>query len=177
MRCQSLDEGKASLEHQVLASTRFASERIVVMDTANHQPVAHLKAAATEHRRTHTHDKRCLRAFGRGRRAWVARTWGMQAGQPDLKSFRGMLLGSGLGSGRRHCAFCTMLLLIAHRCRSVLQISKVVYPGLPSHPAHARAQELFKQGFGGMLCFEVKGSIAATEAFMKALTLPLSAPR
>ena len=59
----------------------------------------------------------------------------------------------------------------------MLQISKVVYPGLPSHPAHGRAQELFKQGFGGMLCFEVKGSIAATEAFMKALTLPLSAPR
>ena len=57
------------------------------------------------------------------------------------------------------------------------QISKVIYPGLPSHPAHARAQELFKQGFGGMLCFEVSGSVAATEAFMKALTLPLSAPR
>lgn len=57
------------------------------------------------------------------------------------------------------------------------QIAKVIYPGLPSHPAHARAQELFKQGFGGMVCFEVKGGVTAAEAFLRALTLPLSAPR
>jgi cystathionine beta-lyase/cystathionine gamma-synthase len=53
----------------------------------------------------------------------------------------------------------------------------VIYPGLPSHPAHGRAQELFKQGFGGMLAFEVKGGVAAAKAFLETLTLPLEAPR
>ncbi len=57
------------------------------------------------------------------------------------------------------------------------QIAKVIYPGLPSHPAHGRAQELFKQGFGGMLAFEVKGGVAAAKAFLETLTLPLEAPR
>jgi len=170
-----LNEGKASLEHQFLASTRFPPGRTLEMTTADHQPLPHLKAAATGHSRTHAHVKQRPRAFGRDRHAWVAGTWGMQAGQPDPESYRKLLLGSGPDSGRRHRASCTIMPLIA--AGSVLQISKVVYPGLPSHPAHGRAQELFKQGFGGMLCFEVKGSIAATEAFMKALTLPLSAPR
>ena len=62
-----------------------------------------------------------------------------------------------------------------HACS--VQITKVIYPGLPSHPAHGRSQELFKQGFGGMLAFEVRGGVAEAKAFLNALTLPLEAPR
>ena len=58
-----------------------------------------------------------------------------------------------------------------------MQIAKVIYPGLPSHLAHGRAQELFKQGFGGMLAFEVRVASGRRKPFLEALTLPLEAPR
>ena len=38
------------------------------------------------------------------------------------------------------------------------KISKVHYPGLPSHPQHEIAKKQMK-GFGGMLSFEVIGII------------------
>jgi cystathionine beta-lyase/cystathionine gamma-synthase len=54
-------------------------------------------------------------------------------------------------------------------------IQKVNYPGLDTHPQHARARELF-DGFGGMLSFELKGGAAAAQQFMKRTTLPIIAP-
>jgi cystathionine beta-lyase/cystathionine gamma-synthase len=44
------------------------------------------------------------------------------------------------------------------------KIKKVYYPGLPQHPQHARARELFS-GFGGMISFET-GSLAAARALL-----------
>lgn len=35
------------------------------------------------------------------------------------------------------------------------------YPGLSSHPQHALAQKVMRNGFGGMLSFEVKGGVEA----------------
>ena len=37
------------------------------------------------------------------------------------------------------------------------RVSKVYYPGLPTHPDHAIAKAQMPGGFGGMLSFEVKG--------------------
>ncbi|MGA8904928.1 MAG: aminotransferase class I/II-fold pyridoxal phosphate-dependent enzyme [Candidatus Bathyarchaeia archaeon] len=54
-------------------------------------------------------------------------------------------------------------------------IQKVNYPGLDTHPQHARARELF-DGFGGMLSFELKGGAAAAQQFMKRTTLLIIAP-
>ena len=54
-------------------------------------------------------------------------------------------------------------------------VEKVNYPGLESHPQHARAAELF-EGFGGMLSFEVRGDTRAAEKFLKATKLPVIAP-
>jgi cystathionine beta-lyase/cystathionine gamma-synthase len=54
----------------------------------------------------------------------------------------------------------------------------VNYPGLESHPRHARARELF-EGFGGMLSFELKGGSEANGAadkFIARLQLPACAP-
>ncbi len=45
--------------------------------------------------------------------------------------------------------------------------SRVVYPGLSSHPHHALAQRQMK-GFGGMLTFEIKGGLPAARAFLAA---------
>lgn len=52
---------------------------------------------------------------------------------------------------------------------------KVIYPGLKSHPDHARAKELFR-GFGGVVSFEAKGTVQEVEANLKKLRLPVYAP-
>ncbi len=54
-------------------------------------------------------------------------------------------------------------------------VTRVHYPGLASHPAHARAARLF-DGMGGMLSLELAGGLGATERFMRALTIPALAP-
>ena len=51
------------------------------------------------------------------------------------------------------------------------------YPGLPAHPQHALARRQMSPGFGGMLSFEVHGSLAAVQRFLTALILPARAVR
>jgi cystathionine beta-lyase/cystathionine gamma-synthase len=55
------------------------------------------------------------------------------------------------------------------------QVSRVVYPGLPSHPDHALASELM-DGFGGMVSLVLAGGGPAADRFMDALTLAIPAP-
>jgi cystathionine beta-lyase/cystathionine gamma-synthase len=60
----------------------------------------------------------------------------------------------------------TLVLRVRHQCENALAISRqleshpmlenVNYPGLTSHPQHARARNLFER-FSGMLSFELKG--------------------
>ena len=47
----------------------------------------------------------------------------------------------------------------------------VSYPGLPSHPAHERAKAILRNGFGGVLCFGVKGGAPAARLFSDAVQL------
>ncbi|GAB4566061.1 MAG: PLP-dependent aspartate aminotransferase family protein [Haliangiales bacterium] len=54
-------------------------------------------------------------------------------------------------------------------------VSKVIYPGLPDHPHHARAKELF-DGFGGMLSFELSAGASAAERFSASVELITHAP-
>ena len=54
-------------------------------------------------------------------------------------------------------------------------VEKVNYPGLERHPRHTRARELFN-GFGGVISFELKGSVEVAQRFMDRTTLPISAP-
>lgn len=51
------------------------------------------------------------------------------------------------------------------------QVERVIYPGLPSHPQHELAVKQFKNGFGGMLAFIVKGGIPGAQEFIKKLHL------
>lgn len=55
-------------------------------------------------------------------------------------------------------------------------VTRVFYPGLPSHPTHALAKRLLPRGFGGMLAFELRGGRNAVDGFFRslALTIPFS---
>jgi cystathionine beta-lyase/cystathionine gamma-synthase len=45
------------------------------------------------------------------------------------------------------------------------KVSKVYFPGLPSHPGHEIASKQMK-GFGGMVSFEIKGGIPSVRHFL-----------
>jgi O-acetylhomoserine/O-acetylserine sulfhydrylase len=51
------------------------------------------------------------------------------------------------------------------------RVSKVNYPGLASSPYHALGKKYLRNGFGGVLSFEIKGSKEQTSAFINNLTL------
>ncbi|HSF52707.1 MAG TPA: O-acetylhomoserine aminocarboxypropyltransferase/cysteine synthase [Algoriphagus sp.] len=51
------------------------------------------------------------------------------------------------------------------------QVSKVNYPGLASSPYHALGKKYLRNGFGGVLSFEIKGSKEQTSAFINNLEL------
>jgi len=54
-------------------------------------------------------------------------------------------------------------------------IERVWYPGLPSHPDHAIAVQQMS-GFGGVVSFEVRGTLEQTSRFIDALEIPYIAP-
>ena len=66
-------------------------------------------------------------------------------------------------------------LRIAHFLEDQPAVERVNYPGLESTRGHKHAAELF-DGFGGMLSFELNGSIADADAFIKRAKLPIMAP-
>lgn len=85
-----------------------------------------------------------------------------------------------------HRGMKTLALRVRQQNESALKIASylekhpaiggVNYPGLESHPGHARAAKWF-DGFGGMLSFELKEHNAEiTDQFLKALNLPICAP-
>ena len=55
------------------------------------------------------------------------------------------------------------------------QITKVHYPGLPTHPAHERAARLFG-GFGGVLSFEIEGGAQVADELLDEVSIPTLAP-
>jgi cystathionine beta-lyase/cystathionine gamma-synthase len=59
---------------------------------------------------------------------------------------------------------------IAEFLESRPEVDRVLYPGLPSHPAHALAAEQMHD-FGGVLAFDIKGDKARAWAFIDALEL------
>jgi cystathionine gamma-synthase len=55
------------------------------------------------------------------------------------------------------------------------KVRRVYYPGLASHPSHAIAQQQMR-GFGGVVSFEIDGTLEQTSAFIDALRIPYIAP-
>jgi cystathionine beta-lyase/cystathionine gamma-synthase len=85
-----------------------------------------------------------------------------------------------------HRGIKTLVLRVKYQNESALKIakylktqeavSKVNYPGLDSHPQHRRARELFNEGYGGMMSFELEGGKDAAVEFMRNVTIPIVAP-
>jgi cystathionine beta-lyase/cystathionine gamma-synthase len=79
----------------------------------------------------------------------------------------------------------TLALRVRHQNESALQVARfleshpavarVNYPGLDSHPRHARARE-WMRGMGGLLSFELKGGLPAAERFFATAEIPINAP-
>ncbi|WP_394842725.1 aminotransferase class I/II-fold pyridoxal phosphate-dependent enzyme [Pendulispora brunnea] len=84
-----------------------------------------------------------------------------------------------------HRGLKTLALRVRHQNESALQVArfleqhpavaKVNYPGLETHPRHARAREYFR-GSGGLLSFELKGGVAAADHLFGRIELPAIAP-
>jgi cystathionine beta-lyase/cystathionine gamma-synthase len=55
------------------------------------------------------------------------------------------------------------------------RVKRVYYPGLASHPQHARARELFA-GCGGVLSFELHAGVSGAEDFAARVRIPAVAP-
>src|SRR5690554_345487 len=62
-------------------------------------------------------------------------------------------------------------LALAKWLQSHPQVDKVNYPGLPDSPFYANAKKYLKNGFGGVLSFEVKGGKEKATAFIDNLKL------
>ncbi|MCA9705327.1 MAG: aminotransferase class I/II-fold pyridoxal phosphate-dependent enzyme [Myxococcales bacterium] len=71
---------------------------------------------------------------------------------------------------------CATALAVARALEQHPAVAQIHYPGLPSHPGHARAEALLRGGFGGMLSFELHGGVEAAERFVSRLRLPADAP-
>jgi cystathionine beta-lyase/cystathionine gamma-synthase len=79
----------------------------------------------------------------------------------------------------------TMALRVRHQNESALaiartlechaEVTRVHYPGLESHPRHARAKKWFA-GCAGLMSFELRGGLAAAERFLERVKLPANAP-
>jgi cystathionine beta-lyase/cystathionine gamma-synthase len=54
------------------------------------------------------------------------------------------------------------------------KVSRVFYPGLPTSPQHGLAKEQMR-GFGGMVCFEVKGDLESATRVIDSLKLFINA--
>lgn len=72
----------------------------------------------------------------------------------------------------RHCRNAGLL---ARRLADCEQVTAVHWPGLPSHPSHARATAQLG-GYGGVFAFDLAGGAEASRAFTKRLELAALAP-
>jgi cystathionine beta-lyase/cystathionine gamma-synthase len=72
--------------------------------------------------------------------------------------FESWLALRGLATlGVRSQRACANALALAERMEAHPHVLKVIYPGLPSHPDHARARELLHGGFGTIVTIDVNG--------------------
>ncbi|GAO44779.1 O-succinylhomoserine sulfhydrylase [Flavihumibacter petaseus] len=90
---------------------------------------------------------------------------------PSLSPFNAWVLSRSLETlevrMERHAANA---LHIAKALEGHPALEQLRYPSLPSHPQHAIAMKQMKNG-GGIVCFELKGGIAAGRKFLDALEI------
>ncbi|HYG44210.1 MAG TPA: cystathionine gamma-synthase family protein [Bordetella sp.] len=74
----------------------------------------------------------------------------------------------------RMAAHCSNAMALARMLEPHPGVAKVHYPGLPSHPQHQRAAELFGQRFGGLLGIELADGVDCFD-FLNRLKIVLMA--
>jgi O-acetylhomoserine (thiol)-lyase len=91
---------------------------------------------------------------------------------PCMSPFNAFLFLQGLETlalrMERHSQNATA---VANFLKEHPQVDTVIYPGLPDHPTHAFADKYLRNGFGGMVGFEIKGGVAAGRQFIEGLKL------
>jgi cystathionine gamma-synthase len=86
------------------------------------------------------------------------------------------LVGRGLKTlGLRVAQQNRSALALARALEGHPRVARVWYPGLPSHPSHEVAARLMR-GHGGVVTFELRGTLEDTSAFVDALRIPRIAP-
>lgn len=94
----------------------------------------------------------------------AATTWGMTASPFDC-----WLAARGLLSFElRQARAAQSAAAIAAHLGGAPGVARVIYPGRPDHPDHARARALFGGQWGNMVSFELRGGRAAANAFVRA---------
>lgn len=100
------------------------------------------------------------------------RVEGLRDFGPALSPFNSFLLIQGLETlSLRVQKTLDNALAIAEWLEAHPQVSNVNYPGLKSSPYNALATKYFKNGFGGVLSFNLKGSKEDTSKFIDSLSL------
>jgi len=101
-----------------------------------------------------------------------ARVEGLRDLGPSLSPFNAFLFLQGLETlSLRVQRHCENTLALARWLERHPQVSWVSYPGLESHPHHARARKYLRNGFGGVLAFGIKGGREAGRKFIDAVKL------
>lgn len=99
-------------------------------------------------------------------RLWFTR----QAIGTTLDAYSAFLLDRGLKTFElRAEAMARSAQAIAEFLEVHPKVSRVLYPGLPSHPGHAVAARQMRRGFGGMISFDVGQTEESAKRFVAAL--------
>lgn len=101
-----------------------------------------------------------------------ARVEGLRDFGPALSPFNSFLLLQGLETlSLRVQRTVDNALAIAEWLEAHPQVKKVNYPGLKSSPYHELGKKYLKNGFGGVLSFEIDGDKKSTSEFINKLQL------
>jgi O-acetylhomoserine/O-acetylserine sulfhydrylase len=101
-----------------------------------------------------------------------ARVEGLRDFGPALSPFNSFLFLLGLETlSLRVQRHCENALALARWLERHPQVAWVLYPGLESHPHHARARKYLRNGFGPIFSFGIKGGAAAGRKFIDAVKL------
>lgn len=101
-----------------------------------------------------------------------ARVEGLRDFGPSISPFNSFLLIQGVETlSLRVQRHVDNALSLAQWLEKHPQVKKVNYPGLPSSPYHELAKKYLKNGFGGVLSFELNGDKANATKFVDGLEL------
>ncbi|NLT76625.1 MAG: O-acetylhomoserine aminocarboxypropyltransferase/cysteine synthase [Planctomycetes bacterium] len=118
------------------------------------------------------HGMRFFEAFGNLSYILKARVTMLRDTGACLSPFNAFLLLQGIETVHlRMPRHCENALALAKWLEAQPQVAWVNYPGLPSHPDHARAKKYMPNGCGGILGFGIKGGKDAGVRFIDGVKL------